>query len=116
MLFNSLGAIPLVRDVARPLWDKAAGEKGFDYQLSPIQRGAQTVINTAGDVGKIARGDETTRATRNALESIGYTTGLVPGQIAASAQFLVDIGEGDADPQTIGEWYEGLTKGRIKED
>lgn len=116
MLFSSLGPIPIVRDAARPLWDKVAGNRSFDYQLSPIQRSVQTVINAAGDMSKVAQGEETTRATRNTLEAIGYMTGLVPGQVASSAQFFVDISQGEADPQTLSEWYEGITKGRIKDD
>lgn len=114
VLFNMLGPIPGVRDIAQPAWDKMAGNHGFDYQLSPVQRAAQTAVNTLGDFSKIAQGEETKRATRDVLETAGYATGLVPGQVASSAQFLVDIGSGDADPQTLDDWYTGLTKGHIK--
>lgn len=116
MLFQMLGPIPVVRDLARPVWDKAAGNQGFDYQISPLQRAGQTVVNVAGDVSKIAQGEETKRATRNALEGIGYMTGLVPGQIATSTQFLVDVGKGEQDPETVSEWMKGLAKGKIPED
>jgi hypothetical protein len=64
----------------------------------------------------LAQGKETKRATRDVLEAVGYTTGLVPGQVAASTQFLVDVGMGEADPETIGDWYTGITKGRMPED
>lgn len=115
MLFQSVGAIPVLRDAARPLYDKLAGNRGFDYQLSPIQRSVQTVINAGGEVKDIATGEETTRATRTILEATGYLTGMVPGQVAQSTQFLVDVSYGEQDPQTFGDWYEGLTKGKIKE-
>jgi hypothetical protein len=69
----------------------------------------------AGDAGKLARGEETKQATRDTLEAVGYTTGIVPGQIAAATQFLVDVGYGEQDPRTFGEWYEGLTTGRLQE-
>jgi hypothetical protein len=115
MLFQIVGAIPVVRDAARPLYDKLAGNRGFDYQLSPIQRSVQTVINAAGMVPDIVTGEETTNATRTMLEATGYITGMVPGQFAQSAQFLVDVGYGEQDPQTFGDWFEGLTKGKISE-
>lgn len=115
LLSNALGPIPLARDIIEPAWDKAAGNKSFGYSLSPLQRAGETFVNVAGDAGKIARGDETKRATRNVLESVGYATGLVPGQIASAVQFLVDVGEGDADPQGFADWWEGLTTGKLKD-
>lgn len=116
MLFNVLGPIPIVRDAARPIWDAAANNKSFGYQVSPVQRAIETISNVAGDIGDVARGDDTKRMTRNTLEAIGYTTGLVPGQFAAAAQFLVDVGDGDQNPQDISDWYEGLTKGKISDE
>lgn len=115
MLFQAVGAIPVVRDAARPLYDKLAGNRGFDYQMSPIQRSVQTVINAVGVSVDLARGEETTNATRTILEATGYVTGMVPGQIAQSTQFLVDVGYGEQDPQTFGDWFEGLTKGKISD-
>ena len=116
MVFQMLGPIPVVRDLARPVWDGIAGNKAFDYQLSPVQSAGQSVVRVAKDVGKVADGGETTRATRNVLEAVGYTTGLVPGQFATAVQFLVDVGEGDQDPETVAEWYRGLTKGKIADE
>jgi hypothetical protein len=116
MLFQSLGAFPGIRDVARPIWDELAGNKAFDYQLSPVQRAGQSLVQVAGDAHNIATGDETRHATKDVLEAAGYWTGLVPGQVAAATQFLVDVGHGDADPQTVSDWYEGLTTGRLSDD
>ena len=115
MLFNALGPIPIVRDAAQPFWEGVIGKRGFDYQISPVQRAVQTVVNSGKDIGKIVRGDDTKRATRNALESVGYATGLVPGQIATAVQFLVDVGYGEQDPETVSDWYEGLTSGKVKD-
>lgn len=116
MLFNMLAPIPVLRDLAQPAWDKAAGNRSFGYQLSPIQRAGETMVNVAGDAGRIARGEETKRATRNALEATGYATGLVPGQIATATQFLVDVGYGEQDPETVSDWWNGITKGKAAED
>lgn len=116
MLFQMLGPIPLVRDVGEPIWATAAGQPSFGYSISPLQRVGETFVNVAGDAGKAARGEETKRATRNALEAAGYATGLVPGQVAAATQFLVDVGHGDQDPDGVAEWWEGLTTGKIKDE
>jgi hypothetical protein len=115
MMFQGLGAIPMARDIARPVWDGVTGGKPFDYQLSPLQRTGQAGVEVAKDVGRMARGDETKHATKDALEATGYWTGLVPGQFATATQFLVDVGEGDQDPESIRDWYQGLTTGKVKQ-
>ena len=115
MLNQSLGAIPIARDLTGPVFDEIVGRRGFDYRLSPLQGAGQSAVNVADDIGKTLQGKDTKRATRNALEFAGYMTGMVPGQFAASAQFLVDVSEGDAKPEGFDEWYEGMTKGRVKE-
>lgn len=115
MLSQSLGAIPIVRDLTDPIFDGFTGRPGFDYRLSPLTGVGQSAVNVGKDIGKIAAGEETTRATRNALEFVGYTTGMVPGQFAASAQFFVDVGAGDAKPEDLNDWYVGVTKGRLPE-
>lgn len=116
MLSQSLGAIPGVRDIAEPALAGLTGGFSFGYRLSPVQAAGESVVKVSKDVGRIAEGDETTRATRNAMETVGYFTGLVPGQLAASTQFLIDVGAGDADPEGFADWYTGLTKGRLPEE
>ena len=115
MLSQSLGPIPLARDLLEPAWAKAVGKPSFGYSLSPVQRVGETFVNTAGDVGRIARGEETKRATRNTMEAAGYATGLVPGQVATATQFLVDVGYGEQDPEGVAEWWRGLTTGKVGE-
>lgn len=116
MLGQSLGAIPVVRDLVDPIFVKVTGQGfAFNYRLSPVTAAGESLVRVGGDIGNIAQGEKTNRATRNTLEAIGYTTGLVPGQIAASTQFLVDVGYGEQDPQTAAEWWEGITKGRVAE-
>lgn len=116
MLSQSLGAIPIVRDLTDPMFDGFAGRPGFDYRLSPLQGVGASAVNVARDAGKAIEGDEPTRPVRNTLEFVGYTTGMVPGQVAASAQFLVDVGDGEADPETAEDWYTGMTKGKLPEE
>lgn len=107
---SALGPIPFIRDVAGAL------ESGFDYQFSPAASVGTSFVRVAKDGERILAGEETKTATRDTLQAIGYATGWVPGQAAATAQFLVDVAEGDQHPETAGEWYRGLTKGKAKDE
>ena len=114
IMFQIFGPIPVLRDIGPTLWAKATDRPTFGYRFTPAQGGIESVINVASDLGKIARGEETKRATRNAIETTGYFTGLTTGQMGVAAQFLVDVGYGDADPDGIGEWWRGLTTGKTE--
>ena len=109
MLLQAIGPIPGIRDAAGAL------SSGFGYKFTPAARGFETLVSAFRDGSRIVQGEETKRATRNALETVGYATGLVPGQLATATQFLVDVGYGEQDPEGIREWYEGLTTGKVKE-
>lgn len=110
MLMQTMGPIPIVRDLATSVF------QGYDYKMSPASRGVETGINTFKDIATVASGGETKRAAQNTLETIGYATGLVPGQVAVAAQFLVDVGYGEQDPESFADWYRGLTKGKVEAD
>lgn len=114
IMFQIFGPVPVLRDIGPTLWAKATNRPSFGYRFTPAQGGIESVINVGSDLGKIARGEETKRATRNAIETTGYFTGLTTGQMAVAAQFLVDVGSGDADPEDIGDWWRGLTTGKIE--
>ncbi|PTR05689.1 MULTISPECIES: hypothetical protein [unclassified Novosphingobium] len=116
MLANAIGPIPLARDVFEPTWNAVAGNRVFSASLTPMQRAADSLAQAGRDVGKLARGQETKHATKDVLETTGYLTGLVPGQVASATQFLVDVGQGNADPQSVGDWIEGLTTGKVKDE
>jgi len=113
--FSMLGPIPLVRDAAPVLYAKATDDSTFGYRFTPLSSAFETLGRLAGDVGNIVEGEETKRATRNAIETVGYFTGLTTGQMATAAQFLVDVSYEEQDPETVKDWYDGLTTGKIKE-
>ena len=106
----ALGPIPVVRDVAGGL------ASGFGYNFTPASGVGKSVVNAAKDFRRLVEGEETKRATRDILETAGYLGAPVPGQVAASAQFLVDVSAGNQDPQGFADWWEGITTGKIKED
>jgi hypothetical protein len=116
MLGQQFSAIPFVRDIYEPIWNGVTGTKGFDYKFTPAQAAGESAVRLAKDVGKMIEGEETKQMTRNTLDAIGYATGITTGQINASTQFVIDIATGDQNPQTLGEFMEGVTTGKIKED
>ncbi len=115
LMSNSLGSIPVVRDVFEPSWNAARGGGWRGTSISPVSRALESVVNVAGDAGKIARGEETKHVTKDVIEMAGYFTGLTTGQMAASTQFLVDLGAGDVHPDGPRQVLEGLSTGRIED-
>jgi hypothetical protein len=110
MGLNALGPLPVVRDLAN------VAVKGFDSSVSSVDRFVSTASRTIKDMKRLAEGEDTKRATRNAMEVAGYFGAPTSGQMAATSQFLVEVYSGDQNPQGFAEWWEGLTKGKIKED
>jgi len=112
------GPIPIARDVVPVLARKLKDQSTFGYRFTPAQGGVDALLRLADNAERAYEGEETKDATRNVIEFTGYATGsgLATGQIAAATQFLVDVGSDDADPEGFGDWWEGLTTGRLKED
>jgi len=108
ILASQFQGIPIARDIAGAL------ESGFGYSFTPAEGFGRSVVNLYNDAERIVEGEDTKRMTRNFLEFIGYTTGKVPGQLATSTQFLVDVGYGEQDPDTAAEWWRGITKGKTE--
>ncbi|QGP79998.1 MuF-C-terminal domain-containing protein [Sphingobium sp. CAP-1] len=110
MGLNALGPLPVVRDLAN------VAVKDFDSSVSSVDRFVSTASRTIKDMKRIADGEDTKRATRNAMEVAGYLGAPTSGQMAATTQFLVDVYGGDQHPENFGDWWEGLRTGRIKDE
>lgn len=106
ILTSQFQGIPIARGIA------GAMDTGFGYSFTPAEGFGRSFVNLMRDVGTTIEGGDTKRMTRNFLETIGYATGKVPGQLATSTQFLVDVGYGEQDPQTAAEWWRGIVKGK----
>lgn len=115
MLFHMFGPIPIFRDFGPEAIKAATDQKTYGYQFTPATSGIETAVNVARDVGNVVEGDDTKRMTRNVLELGGYATGKFTGQMATSVQFFVDVGYGEQDPENVSEWWEGVTKGKVKD-
>lgn len=114
-LYGLAAPVPFLRDVVPVATKKVAGDTSYGYRFTPIAGVGESIERVAGDVNKLREGRDTTRATRNALEAAGYLTGVVPGQAAATAQFVVDVSEGEVEPDGMAEWWEGVRTGKVKE-
>lgn len=106
---NALGPIPVVRDLAN------ASVKSFGSDISSVDRATSTISRSIADAKKMWGDDETARSVRNAFETAGYLGAPTSGQMGATTQFLVDVYNDDQQPENFGDWWEGLTKGKIKE-
>jgi Large polyvalent protein associated domain 22 len=103
-----VSGVPVLRDLAN------AAVNGRDYAISPLEQAGKSLVLAATDAYKAATGQETSKhPVKNAAQAAGYTFGLPTGQASSSAQFLWDVYNGDADPQSVKDWYDGLSHGRI---
>ena len=46
----------------------------------------------------------------------GYIAGLPTAAPFTAGKFLWDINNGEADPQSIKDWYQGLTRGKVTQE
>lgn len=118
-LYGLAAPIPVVREVVPAVTRKAVGDRSYGYRFTPMAGLGESLERVAGDVNKIASGEETTQVTRNTIEALGYLNGLTPtpfsGQMASSGQFFVDVVSGASEPQDAQDWWQGVTKGRIED-
>ena len=104
-----VSGVPLVRDIA------AAAVHGRDYAFTPIEQIGKSVVGTVQDAMKLAHGEEPSKhAFQRAAETAGYALGLPIAQPAATVKFLWDVMDGEADPETLKDWWTGVMTGRIR--
>jgi hypothetical protein len=108
MFSNFFMGVPLLRDITGSL------SSGYGYSYTPVERMIGTVFKVSKDVKHFAAGEDATQAVRHGIEAVGYTAGLPLGQVASATQFALDVANGDQDPETVGDWYRGLTTGRAE--
>lgn len=110
MLAEVPAGIPLLRDIAK------AALEGRDYEISPVARAVDTAVKAGVDAYKIGTGEETPKgAAKHLVAGVGYVAGLPTEAPFTAGKFLWDINNGDADPQSIRDWYQGITSGKVTE-
>lgn len=104
-----VSGVPVLRDLA------AAAVHGRDYTFTPLEQAGNSIVRTAQDAYKEATGGRPSkRAFQNAAETAGYALGLPLSQPAATTKFFWDVYKGDADPQGLKDWWQGIMTGKIR--
>jgi hypothetical protein len=104
-----VSGVPVLRDLA----NSAIG--GHDYAISPLEQAGKSLVKASTDTYKVATGEEPgPHAGANAIRASGYALGLPTGQLATAGPFLWDVFSGDVQPQSIKDWYDGVTRGKIE--
>lgn len=113
--FGMFASVPVVRDVAAGVERTITG-KFTGASEPPIYRAASEIQRPVMDAIRVGRGDEPSeRWLRNAIVPIGYFTGLPTGQVGTTAQYALDVAEGDQNPQDAGDVLYGIAKGPQKD-
>ncbi len=103
--------IPVIRDIAK------AAIEGRDYEISPIAKAVNDAVKAGHDISKVLQGEDTPASTaKDVATAAGYALGLPTAAPFTGAKFLWDINNGDADPQSIKDWYQGLTRGKVTQE
>lgn len=111
LVFGNLGSIPGVRDIG------GAIDNGFGYKATPVNNIGDSFIQNWGNLQKSMEGEEpSSKWVKQALTFVGIAANKPTGQLASTAQFGYDVAQGEAEPETAGQWFEGATKGQITEE
>ena len=108
MLGEIPAGIPVVRDIAK------AALEGRDYEISPIAKAVNDVIGLKRDITNYVQGnDPSPHVGKHMAIAAGYALGLPLAAPFTAGKFIWDVNNGDADPHSIADWYEGLTRGKV---
>lgn len=113
VLHETAATVPIVRDIAN------AALNGYDYEPTPLVRMVKTIMGSAKDIFSamgLREKDPSRKALRHFLETVGYMFGTPTGQAATTLQFLWDVNDGRADPQSLSDWLHGLAKGDVPKE
>jgi hypothetical protein len=108
--------IPLLRDFASYAERKVSGQYAGAPGQTPVERVWDAVEKTF-KMGHdyVAEGEAPKRPIKQVADVTAILTGTPISQAGTSGQFLWDYAEGDADPQSLSDWYFGITKGKVPE-
>jgi hypothetical protein len=112
-----MAGIPILRDVANYAERKFIGEYA-SFNPGPLTRifsASEKATQLAWD-GTLGEDEISETWLRTAIETPGFFLGLPTGQVSQTSQFLYDVKQGTQNPRDFSDWYQGLTKGKIKED
>ncbi|HEX8421183.1 MAG TPA: hypothetical protein VF638_14350 [Sphingomonas sp.] len=115
--FGMFSGIPFARDAA------TFGERSMIGQYAsfggtPIARTFEDMTRSASTLYKVQQGEKDfePQAVPGLANAIGAATHTPLGQPGSTAKFLWQYKRGEVEPQSIADWYQGLTKGKMAKD
>lgn len=113
--FGMFAGLPLARDAANYGERKLLGE--YAKLGTPLTRVIESVEQAAVSGWKFAVEGE---APQRPIKQIGDLTAILGGvptsQAGTTAQFLWDVQTGEAEPDTISDYYFGVTRGKTPDE
>lgn len=115
VLFGAFAGVPFVRDAAGSLERRAAGEYSGSVGQTAIGRFSDEVLSLTNDAWTLVTEgpDEVSdRWTAHLLRTAGLAFGI-PGtaQVVRTSNYLLDVADGDQNPETFADWMTGLLRG-----
>lgn len=109
--FGMFASLPIIRDIAAKAERELSGK--FAGEISPpIYKAFAEIERPIGDIVSVSKGEEPSeRWLRNAITPAGYFLGLPTGQIGTTAQYALDVAEGDQKPKGASDVAYGIAKG-----
>lgn len=112
VFFGLAGGVPIVRDVANFAERSLIGE--YSNLENPVSQSVEAVWKSGQQSLQVAQGEKEADGAylRGMANVTGYIFGIPGGQIGKTGGFLWDVNTGQQDPQSVRDWYSGLTYGR----
>jgi hypothetical protein len=115
VFFGLWAGIPLVRDFTNAAERKLAGQYS-DYSQTPVTRVYEAVDKSWSLGKKAVEGDDIKNPIKQTGDLSATLLGIPTSQVGSTSQFLWDVREGKSHPDSISDWYFGLTKGKVPSD
>jgi hypothetical protein len=118
---NAFAGVPVVRDVARHFSLAADGKRQWSdmskVASNPYTVYLSTISNNLRSAVAALDPDKEVRDlwVRDAVQMVSLMLGVPGFQIAKTSQFFSDVAAGDAEPETLADWWDGIVRGKIEE-
>jgi len=115
--FGMFSGIPFARDAATFGERKMAGQYA-SFGGTPVSRIFEDMTKSATRLYQIEQGEKdfTPDAVPGLANAVGALTHTPLGQPGQTTKFLWQYQRGEVEPQSIADWYAGLTRGKIEDD
>jgi hypothetical protein len=107
--------VPLVRDLATGA-ERRIIDEFTDPGSTPVTR-VYDAIDKAWTMGDRAiEGEEIKRPLKQTADIAALLLGQPLSQPGTTAQFAWEVRQGEVEPDSVSDWYFGLTRGKVPEE